>query len=118
MLSNVEANDKETQQYINLIKKLDNLKVFITSSDKKSSDMKMEADKYSKTSGLSELMQMNENGKLVKIYVKPGASESEVKELLLFMDGSGKDESVNEISALTDKMKLPGGAELKKASKK
>ena len=90
--------------------------------------MKMEADKYSKTSGLSELMQMNENGKLVKIYVKPGASESEVKELLLFMDGSGKDESVlmsitgsfdlNEISALTDKMKLPGGAELKKASKK
>jgi hypothetical protein len=51
-----------------------------------------------------------------------------VKELLLFMDGSGKDESVlmsitgsfnlNEISALTDKMKLPGGAELKKASKK
>ena len=128
MLSNVEANDKETQQYINLIKKLDNLKVFITSSDKKSSDMKMEADKYSKTSGLSELMQMNENGKLVKIYVRPGASESEVKELLLFMDGSGKDESVlmsitgsfnlNEISALTDKMKLPGGAELKKASKK
>ena len=94
MLSNVEANDKETQQYINLIKKLDNLKVFITSSDEKSSDMKMEADKYSKTAGLNELMKMNENGKLVKIYVRPGASESEVKELLLFMDGSGKDESV------------------------
>jgi hypothetical protein len=128
MLSNVEANDKETQQYINLIKKLDNLKVFITSSDEKSSDMKMEADKYSKTAGLNELMKMNENGKLVKIYVRPGASESEVKELLLFMDGSGKDESVlmsitgsfdlNEISSLTDKMKLPGGAELKKLSKK
>jgi hypothetical protein len=128
MLSNVEANDKETQQYIHLIKKLDNLKVFITSSDKKSSDMKMEADKYSKTAGLNELMKMNENGKLVKIYVRPGASESEVKELLLFMDGSGKDESVlmsitgsfdlNEISSLTEKMKLPGGAELKKLSKK
>ena len=128
MLSNVEANDKETQQYINLIKKLDNLKVFITSSDEKSSDMKMEADKYSKTAGLNELMKMNENGKLVKIYVRPGASESEVKELLLFMDGSGKDESVlmsitgsfdlNEISSLTEKMKLPGGAELKKLSKK
>ena len=90
--------------------------------------MKMEADKYSKTAGLNELMKMNENGKLVKIYVRPGASESEVKELLLFMDGSGKDESVlmsitgsfdvNEISSLTDKMKLPGGAELKKLSKK
>jgi soluble P-type ATPase len=128
LLSNVNSNDKETQQYINLIKKLDDLKVFITSSDKKSSALKLEADNYSKTAGLNELMRFNENGKNVKIYTKPGASESEVKELLLFMDGVGKEESVlmcitgiidlNEISVLTDKMKLPGGSELKKLSKK
>lgn len=128
LLSNVNSNDNETQQYINLIKKLDDLKVFITSSEKKSSALKLEADNYSKTAGLNELMRFNENGKIVKIYTKPGASESEVKELLLFMDGVGKEESVlmsitgiidlNEISVLTDKMKLPGGAELKKLSKK
>jgi hypothetical protein len=128
LLSNVNANDKETQQYINLIKKLDDLKVFVTSNNKKSSDMKADADNYSKTAGLNELMRLNEAGKNVKIYVKPGATESEVKELLLFMDGAGKEESVlmsitgainlNEISALTDKMKLPGGSVLKKLGKK
>jgi hypothetical protein len=90
--------------------------------------MKADADNYSKTAGLNELMRLNEAGKNVKIYVKPGATESEVKELLLFMDGAGKEESVlmsitgainlNEISALTDKMKLPGGSVLKKLGKK
>jgi hypothetical protein len=51
-----------------------------------------------------------------------------VKELLMFIEGSGKDETVlmsltgnfdlDELSALTEKMNLPGGAELKKAGKK
>ncbi len=128
MLSKVDAKDKESQQYLNLIKKLDNLKVFVTASDKKSDDMKAVADKYIKTTGLEELMRINEKGKNVKIFVKSGATESEVKELLMFIEGSGKEESVlmsltgnfnlEELSALTDKMKLPGGDELKKASKK
>jgi soluble P-type ATPase len=128
MLSKVDAKDKESQQYLNLIKKLDNLKVFVTSSDKKSDEMKAVADKYIKTSGLDELMRINEKGKNVKIFVKSGDTESEVKELLMFIEGSGKEESVlmsltgnfnlEELSALTDKMKLPGGDELKKASKK
>ncbi len=128
MLSKVDAKDKESQQYLNLIKKLDNLKVFVTSSDKKSDEMKSVADKYIKTSGLDELMRINEKGKNVKIFVKSGDTESEVKELLMFIEGSGKEESVlmsltgnfnlEELSALTDKMKLPGGDELKKASKK
>ncbi len=128
MLSKVDPKDKESQQYLNLIKKLDNLKVFVTASDKKSDDMKAVADKYIKTAGLEELMRINEKGKNVKIFVKSGATESEVKELLMFIEGSGKEESVlmsltgnfnlEELSALTDKMKLPGGDELKKASKK
>ena len=69
MLSKVDPKDKESQQYLNLIKKLDNLKVFVTGSDKKSDDMKAVADKYIKTVGLDELMLINEKGKNVKIYV-------------------------------------------------
>jgi len=128
MLSKVEAKDKETQQYINLIKKLENLKVFVTANDKKSDDMKAVADKYVKSAGLEELMRITEKGKNVKIYVKTGASDSQVKELLMFIEGSGKEESVlmsltgtfelDELSSLTDKMKLPGGDVLKKAGKK
>lgn len=127
MLSKIDAKDKETIQYVNLIKKLDNLKVFVTSDAKKASDMKATSDKYLKTSGLDELMRINENGRNVKIYVKSGSSDSQVKELLMFIEGSGKEETVlmsltgnfdlDELSALTDKMNLPGGAELEKAGK-
>ena len=111
----------------NLVKKLDNLRVFVTANDKKGDEMKAATDKYLKTANLDELMRINEKGKSVKIYVKSGATDSQVKELLMFVEGTGKEETVlmsltgdfdlNEISVLTDKMNLPGGDDLKKASK-
>jgi len=123
----VDASDKETQQYINLIKKLDYLKVFTTKNPKIEAEMKSSADKYIKTAGLEELMRVNDGGRIVKISVKSGATNSQVKELLMFIDGAKTNETVllsltgnfdiNEISVLTDKMQLPGGADLKKASK-
>ncbi len=127
MLSKVDAKDKQSQQYINLIKKLDNLKVFVTSNTKKGNEMKLVAEKYQKSAGLEELMRISDKGKNVKISVKSGATDSQVKELLMFIEGSGKEESVlmsltgnfdiDELSALTEKMNLPGGEELIKAGK-
>jgi alpha-acetolactate decarboxylase len=123
----VDASDKETQQYMALIKKLDNLKVFTTKNAKIESDMKITADKYIKSANLEELMRINDSGKNVKIYVKSGANDTTIKELFMFIDGSKNEDTVllslignfdlNEISVLTDKMKLPGGTDLKKASK-
>ncbi|WPR73085.1 DUF4252 domain-containing protein [Flavobacterium sp. NG2] len=124
----VDASDKEMQQYMTLIKKLDHLKVFTTTNSKAASDMKATADKYIKTVGLEELMKVNENGKNIRIVVKSGASDSQIKELLMFIEGSGRDNEtvlmsltgnfgLNEIAVLTDKMKIPGGDELKKATK-
>lgn len=125
----VDANDKETQQYLNLMKKLDNLKVFTTTNAKISVDMKSTADKYMKTAGLDELMRVNDSGKNVRIWVKSGSTDSQVRELLMFIEDTSKaDETVlmsltgvfnlNEISILTEKMKIPGGDDLKKATKK
>lgn len=123
MMGNVK--NKESQQYLNLIKKLDNLKVFTTTSAKLTSEMKFTAEKYIKTAGLEELMRVNEQGQSVKILVKSGAGETKVKELLMFIEGSGKgnetvlmsltgDFDLNEISMLTEKLNLPGGEDLKK----
>ena len=130
MMGNVkmEAKDKETQQYLNLVKKLDNLKVFTTSSVRTTSEMKLTAEKYIKTAGLEELMRVNDKGQNIKILIKSGAKESQIKELLMFIEGSGKgnetvlmsltgDFDLDEISVLTDKMKIPGGDDLKKATK-
>lgn len=127
MMGNVKSNDKEAQQYMNLVKKLESLKVFVTSSPKITADMKVTSAKYLKTAALEELMRVNDGGKNIKIYVKSGASSTKVKELLMFIEGGGKDETVlmsltgnfdlNEISMLTDKMNLPGGDALKKGTK-
>src|SRR5574343_704548 len=126
----VDAKDKETQQYLNLLKKLDNLKVFTTSSTKVGAEMKATVNSYLKSNPLEELMRVNNEGKNVKIYVKSGANENIVKELLMFIEGANvKDAntivlsltgnfSLDEISMLTEKRSLPGGDDLKKASNK
>ena len=60
--------------------------------------------------------------------MKSGSTDTQVKELLMFIeDGSKADETVlmsltgdfalSEIAILTDKMKIPGGEDLKKATK-
>jgi alpha-acetolactate decarboxylase len=124
----MDNKDKETQQYLNLIKKLDNLKVFTTNSTRVTAEMKATSEKYMKSAGLEELMRVNDNGKNIKISVRSGSNDSQIKELLMFMEGSSKgnetvlmsltgDFDLNEISVLTDKMKIPGGDELKKATK-
>ncbi|HEY4618074.1 MAG TPA: DUF4252 domain-containing protein [Flavobacterium sp.] len=124
----VDASDKETQQYMNLIKKLDNLKVFTTSSSRATGEMKSAADKYIKTAGLEELMRVNDSGKNIKILVKSGATDSQIRELLMFIEGGSKSNEtvlmsltgnfdLNEISILTDKMRIPGGEDLKRATK-
>jgi len=124
----MDASDKEAQPYLNLIRKLDNLKVFTTNSTRVSAEMKATSEKYIKSSGLEELMRVNDNGKNIKISVRSGSNDSQIKELLMFMEGSSKgnetvlmsltgDFDLNEISVLTDKMKIPGGDELKKVTK-
>ena len=123
----MDSSDKEAQQYLNLIKKLDNLKVFTTKSTRVENEMKATSEKYIKTAGLEELMRVTENGRNIKIMVKSGAKDSQVRELLMFIEGSKGDDTVlmsltgdfdlNEISVLTDKMRFPGGDDLKKATK-
>lgn len=123
----MDSSDKEAQQYLNLIKKLDNLKVFTTKSTRVENEMKVASEKYIKTAGLEELMRVTENGRNIKIMVKSGAKDSQVRELLMFIEGSKGDDTVlmsltgdfdlNEISVLTDKMRFPGGDDLKKATK-
>ncbi len=124
----IDTNDKETQQYLALINDLDNLKVYVTTNAKAASEMKSTSEKFLKTSNLDELMRVTENGRNIKIFVKTGSTETKIKELFMFIEGSGKenqsvimsltgDFSLNQLSSLTNKMNLPGGDILKRASK-
>lgn len=125
----MDTSNKEIAQYLNLIQKLDNLKVFTTTSVRATSEMKVVADKYIIANGLEELMRAKEEGKNLKLMIKSGGSDSKIKELLMFIEAGGKDNEtvlmsltgnfdLNEIYLLTDKLKIPGGSDLKKATKK
>jgi hypothetical protein len=123
----MDASDKEAQQYLSLIKKLDNLKVFTTKSTRVENEMRAASEKYIKTAGLEELMRVNQDGRNIKILVKSGAKDTQVRELLMFIEGGKNEDTVlmsltgdfdlNEISVLTDKMRFPGGDDLKRATK-
>ena len=125
----INLDDPEAQAYVDMAKNITGFKVFTTGNESISADMGATVAKYLKTSSLEELMRINDDGKKVNIYVNSGASENIVKELLMFIDApNSKDNqavvlsltgnfNLDEISALTEKMSLPGGEELKKASK-
>jgi hypothetical protein len=130
MMGNVkmDANDKETQRFIALTKKLNNLKVFTTSNTKIKTDLKSTTDKYLVSAGLSEIMRVKDGTQNIRIAVKSAGNESQIKELLMLIEDSGaSNETVlmsltgnfdlNELSVLTDKMNLPGGNVLNKAGK-
>lgn len=124
----LDTSDKETLQYMSLIKNIDNLKVYRTQNERIAMQMRLTSEKYTKAIGLNELMAINDGGKLVRIHSKQGSSETQLKELLLFIEDPKTKETVlmsiigdfdlNEVPALTDKMKIPGSAELRKAGKK
>ncbi|OWP84545.1 hypothetical protein BWK59_04795 [Flavobacterium davisii] len=123
LMSKVKMETKEDQAYLNLIKKLDYLKVFKTTHPKTTSDMRTSVDQYGDK--LEELIRINENGKNAKIYAKMISGSTNVSELLLFMEGKETvlmfltgNFSLSEISLLTKRMNLPGGEELNKATKK
>ena len=94
----MENKDKVSQQYLSLIKKLDNLKVFTSNSTRVTSEMKATADKYMKSAGLEELMRINDSGRNIKIWVKSGSKDSQIKELLMFMEETSKGNEILGIS--------------------
>ena len=127
----MESTDPDTKTFLNLIKTLNKLKVFMTDNATVSNEMKASVSNYLKSNTLEELMRASGgDGRKVNIYIKSGATENRVKELLMYIyDASAKENksiilsltgnfNLKDISTLTKKMNLPGSEELKKVSKK
>lgn len=139
----VETDDKEAQDYLNMIENLTSLKVLTTENGAISAQMKSEVDKYLSKSNLQELMRIKDGDQLVKFYIREGKDEDHVSELLMFITGlkevtentnitvNGKkrtietvlltltgDIDLKQISKLTKQMEIPGGDQLEKAGNK
>ncbi len=124
----LDTSDKETQQYMHLIKNIDDLKVYTTQNSRIALQMRLTADKYIKTAGLTEVLATTEGGKKTRVLVKQGANDTQLKEMLLFIEGTTNQDTIlmsilgnfdiNEVPVLTDKMRIPGSTELRKVGKK
>lgn len=124
-----KTKSKDKSNLMNMVKKLDKIKVFTTESVAKGKEMKTVADNYIKSSKLEELMRASNGGKNVKIFVKNGASDNIIKELFMFIEGDARDKNtvilslvgdmnLDEISELSEMLNLPGNEEIKKISTK
>ncbi|MFD0962964.1 DUF4252 domain-containing protein [Pseudofulvibacter geojedonensis] len=131
----IDTDDPEAQEYISLIKNIDDLKVFVSKKPDVSAKMHDMMNQYRKKANLEELMRVKDKDANVKFYFKQGSNEDKVAELLMFVTGindvnvnGGNVETVllsltgdidlKQISKLTNEMDLPGGKHLKKAEKK
>lgn len=129
-----DENDKETQEFIELAKSIDNIKVFMSEDASASADMAKTMKKYVKSASLEELMKVKDGDTNVMFYIKNGRNSNRVTELLMFVTGidekaKGKngphfetvlltmtgDIELSKIGSLTNKMNLP--KELKKAKR-
>ena len=145
MLANIDiqTNDPDSDDFINQVKMLDNLTVLTTDDMSVSNSMKKDVEKYIKNSQLEELMRIKDGDQTVNFFVLEGKDDNHVKELLMFVNGLGditKDENITingkqrvietvllsltgdidlrQVSRLTNQLNVPGGEQLKKATKK
>lgn len=134
IVAQMSANedDQESQDFIDLAKSIDDIRVFMTEDATASSDMALTMKRYIKKARLEEMMKVKDGETRVSFYVKNGKREGHVKELLMFVTGIDKEQKessietvlvtmtgdidLNKVGTLTDKMNLP--KELKKANGK
>ena len=133
----VNSDDPEAQEFFDLVNSISSFKVITTEDASITRDVDVWVTNRLKTSSFEELMRIRDGGSNVKFYVKEGKDSDHVKELLMFVTGmKDKDIDINgrkietvllsltgdinlkSVSKLTDKMDLPGGDQLGKASKK
>lgn len=131
----IDSDDPEAKEYLEMVNSITSLKTIITDKGAISADLISWVN--SKASSLEELMEVKDDGTVIKFFIKEGKDEDHVKELLIFVNGiskhmEGSNVSVNgeqrkfetvivsltgdidlkQVSKLTKKMNIPGGEHL------
>ncbi len=129
----VSSDDPEAKDFFELVNSITSFRVITTASSSISNDIDRWVSKRLNGSAYEELMRVRDGDSNVKFYVKEGKDDDHVKELLMLKDKNieieGRkmetvllsltgDIDLRKIGKLTDKMNLPGGKQLGKASDK
>ena len=107
--------DEDAEEFMELAKGLNGIKVFVTENKRASADMAATVKKYLKSSSLEELMRVKDKDVNVKFYVKEGKDDNHVNELLMFVSGfENTDLDINGHSLETILVTLTGNIDLRK----
>lgn len=109
----IDVDDKETQDFIDIAKSLENLKFFATEDKSIASNMLNSVNSYLKSSSLEELMRIKDKDANIKFYIKNGKDDDHVSELLMFITGID-DVNVNDRKIETVLVSLTGNIDLRK----
>lgn len=121
ILAKVELNtdNTEEQDYVDMVKSITSLKAIVTGKQSISADIANWVNTKSKD--LDELMEVRDDGTVVKFYTKDGKKENHVEELLIYVNGlsermKNKDVQVNEKERQVETVvvSLTGNIDLKK----
>ncbi len=138
----IKTNDPEADAFLDQVKTLNNLTVYSTDDIKVSKSIISDVNRYVKNSSLEELMRIKDGDQNIKFFVLSGRDENHVSELLMLVSGLSKameeqdikvggkqrvietvllsltgDIDLRNVSKLTSQLNVPGGDQLKKASK-
>lgn len=104
-VDNNTKGNKDIAKYIGMADKIENVKIFKTTSIKATAELKDTFNAYRKKESLEELLHVKDDGKNVQIYVKSG-SKTNVKEFLIFVEGGDKIGSETVLVSLTGDIDL------------
>jgi len=120
----MDDSDQESARYLALISSLDQLKLYTTTDKVAATAMKSVVDQYVSVAKLSKLTAVSDQDKKVSVYTKPGTSAVLIAELLLYLEGTGNQESMlfsltgninlDEVAFLSERLKLPAQSVIKK----
>lgn len=122
----LNADDPETQEYIDLIENLQEIRVFTSKEQGVRRQMAADVNSFLKNGSLEELMRVSSDGKNVKFYYKPGRNDDYVSQLFMFMEGQDEntpvsvilnitgDINLSQVSRLANDFQIPGGEQLEK----
>jgi len=109
----IDTDDPEAQEFLDMVNSITSFKTMATDNKSIASDIGKWVDK--RKNSLEELMEVKDDGMLVKFYVKEGKDEDHVSELLMFVTGlKNVDVSVNDRKFETVLLSLTGDIDLNK----
>jgi hypothetical protein len=83
----IDTDNPEAKEYLETVNSITSLKAIITGEVAISNEISSWVD--SKSRNLDELMEVRDDGTVVKFYIKEGKDENHVEELLIFVNGLG-----------------------------